>query len=153
MCSVPQRGRSLQSLGVRDNQIFEQLYELAELLVWVTFRRRDRPVIYAEVTRLFRGAHHNHRQQHHQHGDDLAHDPSFAAPATHTAPTANRRRTKRGVPLSSEYRGTTRGRSLDAGYLLTLTLLWSCVSLKRMFGCHYLAALTFLTQLFYPCES
>ncbi|KAK8387564.1 hypothetical protein O3P69_018243 [Scylla paramamosain] len=91
------RGRSLKSLGVRDNQIFERLYELAELLVWVTFRRRDRPVIHAEVTRLFRGAHHNHQQQQHQQGDDVANDPSFAAPA---APIT-RRRTKRGPPLSA----------------------------------------------------
>ncbi|XP_064093349.1 protein phosphatase 1 regulatory subunit 36-like [Macrobrachium nipponense] len=49
------KGRSLHSYGSRDNHIFERLYELAELLVWVVFRRRDRPVIHAEVVRLFRG--------------------------------------------------------------------------------------------------
>ncbi|KAK7079724.1 hypothetical protein SK128_014181, partial [Halocaridina rubra] len=49
------RGRSLHSYSSRDNHIFERLYELAELLVWVVFRRRDRSVIHAEVIRLFRG--------------------------------------------------------------------------------------------------
>ncbi|MPC48185.1 hypothetical protein E2C01_041953 [Portunus trituberculatus] len=107
MFSLTQRGRSLQSLGVRDNQIFERLYELAELLVWVTFRRRDRPVIHAEVTRLFRGAHHNHHQHHQQQGDDVANDPSFTAPPTHAVPTASRRRAKRGPPLSDVVRCVT----------------------------------------------
>ncbi|XP_042213846.1 protein phosphatase 1 regulatory subunit 36-like [Homarus americanus] len=49
------RGHSLQSYGKRDNEIFEWLYEAAELFVWIVFRRRDRPVIHTEVTRLFRG--------------------------------------------------------------------------------------------------
>nr|XP_045601078.1 uncharacterized protein LOC123759872 [Procambarus clarkii] len=73
------RGRSLQSYGARDNEIFERLYELAELLVWIVFRRRDRPVIHTEVTRLFRGKvaleHEEQQQQqlqqlHYQHGED-----------------------------------------------------------------------------------
>ncbi|XP_071527847.1 uncharacterized protein [Panulirus ornatus] len=49
------RGGSLHSYGARDNHIFERVYELVELLMWVVFRRRDRPVIHTEVTRLFRG--------------------------------------------------------------------------------------------------
>ncbi|KAK3861182.1 hypothetical protein Pcinc_032813, partial [Petrolisthes cinctipes] len=49
------RGRSLHSHTTRDNHIYESLYQLLELLVWVTFRRRDRAVIHSEITRLFRG--------------------------------------------------------------------------------------------------
>ncbi|KAK4286927.1 hypothetical protein Pmani_039986 [Petrolisthes manimaculis] len=49
------RGRSLHSHTTRDNHIYESLYQLLELLVWVIFRRRDRSVIHSEITRLFRG--------------------------------------------------------------------------------------------------
>lgn len=107
--SVPssQRGRSLQSLGVRDNHLFERLYELSELLVWVTFRRRDRSVIHTEVTRLFRGAHHNHQHQQQQQpgGEDVGDVPSYTT--TTTTPTAaaaviaRRRRKAKEQPLIS----------------------------------------------------
>ncbi|XP_027206642.2 protein phosphatase 1 regulatory subunit 36 [Penaeus vannamei] len=60
------RGRSLHSYGSRDNSIFERLYELCELLVWIVFRRRDRPVVHAEITRLFRGEVNLEQQQQQQ---------------------------------------------------------------------------------------
>ena len=45
----------MNSNGPRDNHIYERLYELLELMIWILFRRRDRPIIQAEITRLFRG--------------------------------------------------------------------------------------------------
>ncbi|XP_076056554.1 uncharacterized protein LOC143034419 [Oratosquilla oratoria] len=48
-------GRSLHSNSRLDSDNFENLYGVAELLVWIVFRRRDRNGIGHEIRRLFRG--------------------------------------------------------------------------------------------------